>query len=299
MNLVLLLVFAAIGVGLYLNWNLGRQKERARVQQQMDALNEEYARLSGRVVEIFDAVQRAREGEGRTHAAFTAVERAFAAASGTYREASAQAEAIRSAFARGDTRPLREQAPAVRAVLARLAAELDELEAQLRRYQERWSAAPAEVAAARRAVLDLKAQVEAAEAELGFPLPLRGTLQRMEQFVAGAEAEAMTNPVAAARKAADVQANLERYAAEVALYRSGPGAVEQAERELAELQGGPAGRHPACAAHLAAAAGALADLRPHLAAGRLEMFQQRLLDLRNALRQVRQILREQGGKALH
>lgn len=299
MSLVLILVAAAIAAGLYLNWNLTRQQGQRDVKQELDALNEAYGRAAGRVLDTFDAVDRAREGEGRTQAAFAAVERAFAGASATYKRVSDLVEGIRTAAGRGDFRPLRAHAAGARAALQELAQEMDELQGQLDRYKARWSAAPAEVESARAAVRDLLNRAAQAEAELGFPLPIRGALQQMEQFMAAADAEALTNPVAAARKAADLQQNLARYAGDVDMYLSGKGAMAQAADDLAALQGGPAGRHPGCTPHLDAAAAALTGLRPHLANGRLEHFQQALLEFHNQLRNARRVLKEQGSQPLH
>ncbi len=294
------LVAVAIALGLYLNWQLTRQKERTGVLEAMQALNADYARAAGEVVDLFEAVERAREGVGRTHAAFAAVERAFAAASATFREASDLVEEIKQGFSRGNLVPLRQNGGRARAVLQNLAAELQELQDQLEQYKERWQAAPAEVAEARQAVSALAAAAAQAEAALGFPLPqpVRDTLARLEQFMAAAETEALTNPVAAARKAADLQQNLERYSGEIELYQGGGGAITQAARELTELQQAPTAGHPDVAPHLVTAAAALGELRPHLAAGKLEHFQQRLLEFHNALRAARKALRDQGNAAV-
>lgn len=299
MNLFLFLVLAAVLAGLYLNWRLSRQQAQRAAARDLQPLLDEYARAAGRVVDLFGAVERARPGDGRTAAAFAAVERAFAAASGLYQGASVRVEAIRKAAARGDFRPLTRDGAAARDALAKLATALGDLEAQLAAYQARWRAAPAEVDAARQAVADLLASAAAAEAELGFPLPIRPALARLEQFVATAAAEASTNPVAATARAADLQQNLSRYTADVDLYRSGHGAMAQAAQELAALQAGPAGTDPGCAEHLAQAAALLETLRPHLQAGRLEHFQQALLQFHNALRAARRVLRAGGGTPPH
>lgn len=298
MPLLLALVAILVGIGAYLNWDLSRREARRRWQREMDRLVQAHREVADRVVDLFDAFARTREGTGRTAAAFAAAQRAYERVTAAFQPLDDEFQAIRAAFAQGNVGPLRERGQAVREGLAGLGPLLDELERQIQSVQALWDRAPAALAAARQQVAGVEAALAEATAALGFAPPVRGRVQSLAAFLSRAEAAAATNPVQAAQMAEDLLIRLPAVAEEVAAYRSAAAAVAQAEAELADLAARTV--PPAAASQVAAALdqarSALTELRPHLAAGRLDHFQERLLACQEALRAARRALRAGSGQ---
>lgn len=287
-------VFVLMLVALYLNWNVGRKQQRQRWEKKLHQLQDAHHRAAARVTELFSAVGQIRSGSGRTQASFAAVERAFGEASQQYLPLDEEVQIVASAFARGDVRPLQAQGARLEAGLADVHQVLDELQAQVKQFQDSWRAAPPALQRSRQEVAELAAALAAAEQDLGFATPVQERLAALTQYLERAESEAAQNPVAALQMADDLQLRLSSVSAEVATYRSAATAISQAQADLAVARSGPAGADPRCAGPLQEAAAAQADLVPSLQAGNLDRFQTRLLAVQSALREARRILRERG-----
>lgn len=294
MTIFLGLIAVLVLVGLYMNWNLGRGQERKRRERELQQVIDAHHDIASRVVELFGAVEKVRGGDGKTQAAFAAVERSFARASEAYLPLDEEVQDIQRAFDRGDFRPLQDRGAKAKAELKAISALLVELEAQLNTYRGRRSAAFPALGAARERLQELEHAIGAATKAAGFPLPVTNRVQTLADFLAKAEAEVADNPVGAAQMAADLSLRLGAVADEIGSYTSAVAAITQAEAELAAVRSGPLGGDPRCADALQRAESAAAALRPDLQAGGLDRFGQRLLELQTALREARRTVKEAG-----
>lgn len=293
---LVLAVVALAALGAWWNWRQGERERQRRHEERLRSLTENYARVAERVVDLFDAVRRAREGGGRTASAFAAVERAFEEATRIYNDAAGLMEAVRKAAGRGDWRLLREKEPEVRRHLDAVSGALDRLESQFAAFRAEWEAGPSAVEEAAARVEALARRLEAVEARLGFAVPARRQVESLRAFLDRARADLSAgNPVGARHKAEDLAVRLPRVEEDVWLYESAAGALEEAAADLAQAEAEAAARGPVGREHLDAARAALAELRPLVERGHLERFQQRLGDLRASLRAAQGSGRPGGG----
>lgn len=286
MEWVLVVILIAALAWAWRYWRVEERNRRMRYEERLRALTDAYARVAERVVNLFDAVSRAREGGGRTASAFEAVERAFEAATRAYGPIPAEMEAVREAAARGNWQVLREKEPGIRHRLEAVAPLLDRLEEQLAAFRAQWEAAPRDVNAAAEAVRDVRERLDRVEARLGFPVPARRMVESLGSYVDRARADLDAgNPVAARHKAEDVRVRLQAVSEEVGRYESAAGAIDQVEADLAALDEGAAARLAALLG--AEPGGPVAALRDLVQSGDLERFQTRLGEVVSAIRAAR------------
>ncbi|MFO7172732.1 MAG: hypothetical protein DIU70_007180 [Bacillota bacterium] len=296
---LLLAMLTILGVGYALTLRQAARERRRRLEQETARVAAAQARVAERVVALFGQVTDARPGAGRTAAAFAAVERAFQRAAAAYDAACQQAEEVRERAARGDLSGVRQQAAAAIRALEAVHPLLDELEAALRAYRQRWAEAEARIREVRERLAAARRDLAAAAAAGAPDLPVAGQLARMEQFLDQAVVELRKdNPVAALQKAEDVAISLERVESEVSQYRSAAVALQQAREELDALRRTAADR-PGAAALLQEAEELLGACAGHLAAGRLDHLEVSLLQVQERLRQVRRLGRADPSGAVH
>lgn len=270
----------------------GRGAERERAYARLNAVKEAYGQHGARVIKLSARTDLARKSAGSTQKAFDYVERTFVEATQEYARIQDLIDAMEAGLLKGKVGDF----PAIEAAVKGLGPKLDELERNLSNWEATWQQVPIRLEEARQALAGLRRQVEAAEAGLGAPLPLSPRLASMEQHLARtAETIAGGNPVEANHLLDDLHIAMEKLEDEIGLYASGVGAIAQAEQDAAALRdriasrpdGGPA----EALAAVAAAEALLPRLKPSLSAGKLEHFQQDLLQVQRNLAAARAALK--------
>jgi chromosome segregation ATPase len=270
----------------------GRGAEKERAYARLESVKQQYSGHGERVIKLSQRTDLARRTAGSTKKAFEFVENAFVKATQEYARIGGLIDQIEAGLAKGRVGDF----PAVESALKGLGPALDELEHHLTTWEQTWRKAPEQIEEAARSLAELRAQVEQAAALIGAPLPLTEQVARLEQHLEKVrQTLAEGNPIEAGHQVEDLKIAQRRVAEQVSTYASGAGAIAQAEQELAEVKGRIAARTepPADAVGAAAAAEALLPrLRPALAAGRLEPFQQDLLQLQRHLGAARTALKQ-------
>jgi chromosome segregation ATPase len=265
----------------------GRGAEKERAYKRLEAVQEEYGAQGGRVVGLSRRTESARATAGSTRKALESVEEAFYRATQEYARIGDAIAALQADLERGRTSGFK----AVEEALRRLPSALDELERSLAAWEESWRAAPRRIEAAAQSLAELRHRVEQAAALIGAPLPLAEQVANLEAHLEKIrQTLAAGNPLEAIKQVEDLQIAQRRVSDQVSNYSSGAGAIAQAEQEVAEVRARLA-RLPEPPAEavgaLAAAESLLPRLRPALAAGRLDPFQNDLYQLQRHLSTAR------------
>jgi chromosome segregation ATPase len=270
----------------WLKW-FGRWGERDQAESRLGALKREYGGHGERVIRLSARTDLARKSAGSTLRAFDFVERAFVTATEEY----ARIGELIGGLEAGLQRRVVGDFAAVAKAMQGLGPSLDELERHLTAWEANWQQVPQELDEAERLLAELRLQVEAAVAAVGAPLPLTDRLAGMAEHLARTRRTlADGNPVEAGHLVADFRIALERLSEQTQTYASGAGAITQAERDTAEVRERLAAvpeQPPEAVSALSAVDGLLQELRPNLAAGKLEQFQADLLQIQKQLSAAR------------
>ncbi|MFZ5816637.1 MAG: hypothetical protein ACOY93_15310 [Bacillota bacterium] len=274
----------------WLIW-FGRGAEKERAYARLEAARQQYGAHGERVIKLSQRTDLARRTAGSTKKAFEFVENAFVKATQEYARIGGLLEAIEAGLSKGRVGDF----AGLESALKALGPIMDELDRNLTTWEQTWRTAPQRIDEAARELAELRHQVEQAAARVGAPLPLSEQVVRLEQHLEKIRRTlAEGNPIEANHQVEDLRHAQRRVVEQVSTYASGAGAIVQAEEEIADLRTRVAAlsEPPAEAvAALAAAEALLPRLRPALAAGRLDPFQQDLLQLQRHLSAVRTALR--------
>lgn len=274
----------------WLTW-LGRGAEKERAFGRLASVQEQYGAHGERVIQLSRRTDLARQTAGSTRKAFEFVESAFVKATQEYARIGELIGSLEAGLARGKVGDF----PGAEAALKALGPVMDELDRNLTTWEQTWRTAPRKIEEAARSLAELRERVEQAGALIGAPMPLAEQVARLEQHLEKIrQTLAEGNPIEASNQVEDLRIAQQRMSEQVSTYASGAGAITQAEAEVGEvrerLAAQPDGPAEAVAA-LAAAEALLPRLRPALAAGRLEPFQQDLLQIQRHLSAARGALR--------
>ncbi|MFZ5824418.1 MAG: hypothetical protein ACOY94_08830 [Bacillota bacterium] len=274
----------------WLIW-LGRGAEKERAYARLEAIKERYGAQGERVIKLSGRTDLARRTAGSTKKAFEFVESAFVRATQEYARIGELVGAIEAGLTRGKVGDF----AGVEAALKGLAPLMDELDQHLTTWEQSWQTAPQKIDEAARSLAELRQRVEQAAALVGAPLPLSEQVTRLEQHLEKIrQTLAEGNPIEASHQVEDLRIATRRVGEQVSTYASSAGAITQAEAEVGEVRDrlAAATEPPGEAVSaLAAAEALLPRLRPALAAGRLEPFQQDLLQLQRHLSAARTALK--------
>lgn len=274
----------------WLTW-LGRGAEKERAYARLGAVHLEYGAHGERVIKLSQRTDLARRTAGSTKQAFEFVENAFVKATQEYARIGELIQQVEAGLTRGTVGNFQ----AIETALKGLAPSLDELERNLTTWEQTWRTAPQKIDEAARSLAELREQVERASALVGAPLPLSEQVARLEQHLEKIrQTMAAGNPIEAGHQVEDLRVASRRVVEQAGTYASSAGAITQAEQELAEVKQrlSAHAEPPADGVGAVAAAEALLPrLRPSLAAGRLDPFQQDLLQLQRHLSTARSALK--------
>jgi hypothetical protein len=268
---------------------LFRGAEKERAYSRLKELQEQYGAHGARVIKLSARTDLARKSAGSTKAAFEFVERAFGEATGEYARIGELFSAVELGLTRGKVGDF----GAIGAALKGLGPKLDELERHLANWEARWSQVPRDIDAAAADLAQLKVHVEATVAGAGAPLPLTDRIASMEQHLERIrQTLAGGNPVEAGHLTGDLRLAITKVSDQVAQYAGALQAIAQVEQDLAGLKA-KAGENASGEAvgALAAAEALVPRLRPAVAAGRLEAFQEDLVQLHKHLAGARGALK--------
>jgi hypothetical protein len=275
----------------WLRW-FGRWGDKDRAYDRLKHLRETYSGHGDRVIKLSARTDLARKTAGSTQRAFEFVERAFVAATQEYARIGELLDGLEAGLAKGKVGDF----VAPEAALKGLGPKLDELDRHLTTWEAKWSQVPLDIAEAEVHLNALKIEVEQAAAAVGAPLPLTDRLAAMAQHLERTKRVlAEGNPIEAGHLVEDLRLAIKKSADDVSLYVSGAGAITQAEQEIAHLRersADLADLGATATAHVDAAAAVVPQLRPALAAGKLEQFQADLLRLQQELSAARAALKK-------
>jgi DNA repair exonuclease SbcCD ATPase subunit len=274
----------------WLIW-LGRGAEKERAYNRLETVKQQYGAYGERVIRLSQRTDTARRTAGSTQQAFEFVERAFIRATQEYARIGELIGQIEAGLSRGRVGDFQ----AVESALQGLEPLFAELDGNLTTWEQTWRTTPAKIEEAARSLAELREQVERAAALIGAPLPLTEQVSRLEQYLEKIrQTMAEGNPIEASHQVDDLKVAAKRVVEQVGTYASCAGAIAQAEQEVAEVKERLAASKepPADAVGAVAAAEALLPrLRPALAAGRLDPFQEDLLQLQRHLSRARAALK--------
>jgi hypothetical protein len=265
----------------------GRWGERDRYSAMLTRLRELYGMHGERVIGLSARTDLARKAAGSTQRAFEFVERAFVEATQEYARIGPLLDGLEAGLARA---VVGDFAGAEKA-LQGLGPTLDELERHLNKWEAIWQQVPRQIEEAETLLAEVCMQVEAAAAGAGAPLPLSDRLASLAQHLERTKRTlAGGNPVEAGHLIDDFRIALRKVSDEAQTYIGGAGAISQAEQDVArtrELVSNQAPPSAGAMEALTAAAAILPRLRPNLVAGKLEQFQEDLLQLQRHLSAAR------------
>lgn len=270
---------------------LGRGAEKERAYARLAEAQQRYGAQGERVIKLSQRTDLARRTAGSTKHAFEFVENAFVKVTQEYARIGELLQGIEAGLQKGKVGDFH----AVESALKGLGPSLDELDQQLTTWEQTWRSAPQKIDEAAASLAALREQVERAAALIGSPSPLSEQVARLEQHLEKIrQTMAEGNPIEAAKQVEDLKIGSRRVVDQVSAYASSAGAIAQAEQEVAEVKGRLAS-HPEPPAEavgaVAAAEALLPRLRPALAAGRLDGFQQDLLGLHRHLSTAREAMK--------
>ncbi|HEY3368467.1 MAG TPA: hypothetical protein VGK74_25715 [Symbiobacteriaceae bacterium] len=264
----------------FFTW-LGRGPEKERAYARLTGLKEQFGGYGDRIIKLSARTDIARKSAGSTKQAFEFVEQAFLAATQEYTHIGDLLQSIETGLEKGRIGEF----GAADQALRKLGEKFAELERHLAAWEAKWQDVPRQIEDVRQALAELKAQAQSAAEALGGPLPLDPRLAAAEQHLERTvQTLAAGNPVEAGHLVDDLRLALRKLGNDVGGYISGVGAIAQVEQDLAEAKTrlGTDATGEAVAA-MAAAEALLPRLRPALAAGKLEQFQQDLLQIQKQL----------------
>lgn len=271
---------------------LGRGAEKERAYKRLDLVQQQYGESGERVIKLSQRTDLARRTAGSTRKAFEFVENAFVKATQEYARIGELIQQVESGLAKGKVGDF----AAIEKAIEGLGPILDELDRNLTTWEQTWRTTPLKIDEAARSLAELREQVERAAALIGAPLPLSEQVSRLEQHLEKIrQTMAAGNPIEASHQVEDLKVAARRVVEQAGTYASSAGAIAQAEQEVAEVKERLAAlpAPPADAVGAVAAAEALLPrLRPALAAGRLDPFQQELLQLQRQLSTARTSLKQ-------
>jgi|GEM_PF-1772455 len=274
----------------WLVW-FGRRADKERAYARLTAAREQYGQSGERVIRLSGRTELARRTAGSTKKAFEFVESAFVKVTEEYARIGHLFEAIEAGLGKGQIGDF----ATLESALKGLGPAMDQLERHLQTWEQTWQTAPRRIEEAAQSLAALRQQVEQAAVLLGAPLPLTEQLVKLEEHLSRIrQTLAAGNPIEANHQVDDLAIAQRRVADQITPYTGGAAAISQAEQETEALrqQVSALVSPPADAvAALAAAEALLPRLRPSLVAGRLDSFQQELLQLQQQLATVRRGLR--------
>lgn len=268
---------------------LFRGAERDRAYARLNAIQAAYGEHGGRVVRLSARTDLLRKSAGATARSFEAVETTFLAATSAYSRVQERIDGLELGLSQGKVGDL----AGVESAVKELGPKFDELERALSHWESHWERVPREIDDSAAALAELQRQVEAAAAKLGVRIPLQNRLEVMQAHLSKIQStQAAGNPIEAGHLVNDLRIAMAKVGEAAALYVSGSGAIEQAERDLTAIQGRIGELAPAEAVAATASAKALLPrLREALVAGRLDQFQHDLLEVQKHLSAARATLK--------
>ncbi len=274
----------------WLIW-FGRGAEKERAYTQLQNVQRQYGEQGERVIRLSSRTDLARRSAGSTRRAFEFVESAFVKVTEEYAHIGHLLAALEAGLAKGKVGDF----AAAEAALGDLGPSMDQLERHLSTWEQTWQSTPKRIDQAAQTVAELRQRVEQAGILVGAPLPLSERLTNLEEHLEKIrQTLAAGNPIEANHMIDDLDLARERVADQISPYVSGAAAITQAEQEVGALReqtGGLTAPPGGVVAALAAAEALLSRLRPNLAGGKLEPFQQDLLQLQQHLAEARRALR--------
>ncbi|HYF91992.1 MAG TPA: hypothetical protein VD969_07075 [Symbiobacteriaceae bacterium] len=273
----------------WLKW-FGRWGEKAPAYARLNSLREAYGAYGDRVIKLSARTDLARKSAGSTQRAFQFVERVFADATQEYARINDLLDGLELGLKQAK---IGDFAGADKAIKG-LGPRLDELERHLVTWESKWQQVPLEIDQAGQSLAALRVQVEQAVAAVGAPLPLSDRLATMEQHLDKTRRVlAEGNPIEAGHLVEDLRLAMAKVGEDLSAYVSGASAIAQAEKELGQVHERLAtvGDRPEAVAAVQAAEALIPGLRPALAAGKLEKFQNDLLELQKNLGAARAALK--------
>lgn len=274
----------------WLVW-LGRGEQKKRAEARLQAAQQQYSTHSERVIKLSQRTDRARPGAGSTRKSFDFVENTFFKVTQEYARIGELIGAIEAGLTQGQVGDF----ATLEAALKRLTPAMDELENNLATWEQVWQNAPRRIDEVAHELAALRQRVEQTAALLGAPLPLGEQVVGLEQHLEKIRQRlAEGNPIEATHQVEDLRIAMKRVSEQVSTYSSGAGAITQAQEELRVIQERIAARPEPSADAVGAVAAAealLPRLRPALAAGKLDGFQQELFALQRHLSAARAALK--------